>query len=346
MSDQEQTNVENQEVPIVDVATLNQDLPEGYAEAKVAEEEALDEGKEGGTGSSYSVPIGSYGEFKNAVLGNGYDIDNSYGWQCWDGTALLWQQLGRNLITGNGLAIGCWDLRRDTNKGNDFDLVTDVNALRLGDVVCMRPNHIGFFDGFDGAYMRILGQNQGGKTGPNGGMAFNLARIAKSSFAGAFRFKKWNVAPSVPRKSNEVIAQEVLAGAWGNGDDRKNRLQAAGYDYNAIQSIVNGRVSTPAQPAPKPSNETVAQQVIAGAWGNGQERKDRLAAAGYDYNAVQAIVNSKVGTGIAGRKSDDQIANEVIAGKWGNGQERKDRLAAAGYNYATVQAIVNRHLGF
>lgn len=43
------------------------------------------------------------------------------------------------------------------------------------------------------------------------------------------------------RKSNEQIAQEVLVGKWGNGNDRKNRLSAAGYDYNTIQNIVNGK---------------------------------------------------------------------------------------------------------
>lgn len=46
-------------------------------------------------------------------------------------------------------------------------------------------------------------------------------------------------------KSNEQVANEVLQGLWGNGDDRKNKLTAAGYDYNAIQSIVNSKVSKP-----------------------------------------------------------------------------------------------------
>lgn len=41
------------------------------------------------------------------------------------------------------------------------------------------------------------------------------------------------------KKSNETIAKEVIQGKWGNGADRKNRLTAAGYDYNTIQSIVN-----------------------------------------------------------------------------------------------------------
>lgn len=40
-------------------------------------------------------------------------------------------------------------------------------------------------------------------------------------------------------KTNEEIAQEVLIGKWGNGDERKARLTNAGYNYSAVQKIVN-----------------------------------------------------------------------------------------------------------
>ena len=40
-------------------------------------------------------------------------------------------------------------------------------------------------------------------------------------------------------KSVEELAREVIAGKWGNGDDRKARLTAAGYDYAAVQKKVN-----------------------------------------------------------------------------------------------------------
>lgn len=150
---------------------------------------------------------------------------------------------------------------------------------------------------------------------------------------------------AAPRKGNDVIADEVIAGAWGNNPERQQRLQAAGYDYAAIQAIVNQKVGgAPAQPA-KLSNEQIADQVLAGAWGNGDDRRNKLQAAGYDYNAVQSIVNQKLGQGVAGKKSNDQVANEVLAGNWGNGQERKDRLAAAGYDYGAIQQLVNRKLG-
>lgn len=40
-------------------------------------------------------------------------------------------------------------------------------------------------------------------------------------------------------KSVKEIAQEVIAGLWGNGDERRRRLAEAGYDYNVIQQAVN-----------------------------------------------------------------------------------------------------------
>lgn len=85
------------------------------------------------------------------------------------------------------------------------------------------------------------------------------------------------------------------------------------------------------------TNEELANEVIQGKWGNGKERKDRLTEAGYDYYAVQNIVNER----LLGKKTNEQIAKEVIQGKWGNGKERKDRLTKAGYDYYAIQKIVN-----
>ncbi|WP_274519425.1 hypothetical protein [Pseudolactococcus reticulitermitis] len=39
----------------------------------------------------------------------------------------------------------------------------------------------------------------------------------------------------------------------------------------------------------------VADAVIRGDYGNGETRRQRISAAGYDYNAVQALVNQKLG---------------------------------------------------
>lgn len=53
-------------------------------------------------------------------------------------------------------------------------------------------------------------------------------------------------------KSEEEVAREVAAGKWGNGKERQQRLKEAGYDYNAIQKIVNQMVSS----STKPSSDT------------------------------------------------------------------------------------------
>lgn len=98
----------------------------------------------------------------------------------------------------------------------------------------------------------------------------------------------------------------------------------------------------PVQPAKK-SNDEIANEVIAGQWGNGADRQNRLQVAGYDYNTIQAIVNQKLGVG-SSKKSIDTIANEVIKGLWGNGQDRKNRLRNAGYDYNVIQKRVNQLL--
>ena len=92
----------------------------------------------------------------------------------------------------------------------------------------------------------------------------------------------------------------------------------------------------------KKSNAEIANEVIAGKWGNGTERKERLTDAGYNYSEIQEIVNGKLG--VKPKKSVDEIAREVIHGDWGNGSERKQRLENAGYNYSEVQARVNKLL--
>ena len=50
--------------------------------------------------------------------------------------------------------------------------------------------------------------------------------------------------PGTGKKSVEAVAKEVIAGKWGNGEDRKKRLQAAGYDYPAVQAKVNELVKS------------------------------------------------------------------------------------------------------
>lgn len=49
---------------------------------------------------------------------------------------------------------------------------------------------------------------------------------------------------TTPKKTVAEVAQEVIDGKWGNGDDRKNRLTAAGYSYASVQAKVNEILSS------------------------------------------------------------------------------------------------------
>lgn len=156
------------------------------------------------------------------------------------------------------------------------------------------------------------------------------------------------------KNAAEFIASLLKARGWGidrvtkhqdyDGKYCPHRTLDMGWDrfLNMISAHLN---VAPVEPAPAPAPtvdiEQMARDVIAGQYGNGQERKDAL---GSNYSAVQKRVNEILAgqsTPQPAKKSIDTLAREVIQGKWGNGAERKRRLEAAGYNYSQVQKRVN-----
>lgn len=106
--------------------------------------------------------------------------------------------------------------------------------------------------------------------------------------------------PEEPKKLTvDELAQQVLDRKWGNGTERKRRLEAAGYNYNAVQKKVNeivAKMSAGTEPTTPPTSEeltaaeieALAYAVIRGDYGNGTARKRKL---GDKYEAVQKRVN-------------------------------------------------------
>ena len=93
-----------------------------------------------------------------------------------------------------------------------------------------------------------------------------------------------------------------------NGTRSKKQIADAMLLYNkscgkVLQGLVNRRKDeqklflkkTGSDPSPAPSgkktNEQIAKEVIQGKWGNGATRKKKLTEAGYDYAAIQKLVN-------------------------------------------------------
>ena len=149
---------------------------------------------------------------------------------------------------------------------------------------------------------------------------------------------------AAPGGTVSELAQHVIAGEFGNGDARRAAL---GSRYDEVQAEVNrillggGSSSAPAQPA-APDIEALAQAVIRGDYGNGD---DRRAALGSSYDAVQARVNEILGTGGSdggsGGADINALARAVIRGEHGDGEERRSRLGSL---YDAVQARVNEIL--
>ena len=159
--------------------------------------------------------------------------------------------------------------------------------------------------------------------------------------------EKQTQSPSGGDKSVDEIAQEVLQGVWGNGQERYDNLTNAGYNAQSVQDKVNSILNGEAPSSSASSDlDSVAQEVLQGLWGNGQDRFNNLENAGYDAQAVQDRVNSILS---GGYKQDsntniDAVAQEVLQGLWGNGQERFDNLTNAGYDAQAVQNRVNELL--
>ena len=80
-----------------------------------------------------------------------------------------------------------------------------------------------------------------------------------------------------------LAALDVMQGKYGDGEDRKRRLTAAGYSYQSVQHLVNALAK---------GYGPVAADVINGRYGNNQARIYALRAAGYDPALVQDLVNA------------------------------------------------------
>lgn len=98
-----------------------------------------------------------------------------------------------------------------------------------------------------------------------------------------------NVTNNITRKSEDEIIKEIMEGKWGNGEERKQKLQSAGYEYNSIQQKINEIIR---QNSNRKSNEEIAKEIIKkNNWGVGQERIKKLTDAGYDAKVIQDLVN-------------------------------------------------------
>lgn len=158
-----------------------------------------------------TVPHATYDEFRNAVNGRGFDLDGFFGYQCWDGADLIYQQpdVGQYLYTGitfggQGLAKECWTYAdaRQLNGSGHFSMVFNKTEIKKGDIIVFNTysgwygsaGHIGFanedYNGTD--TISLLSQNFGQGANPTTGKPFNIMNAyLGAAFLGAFRYDAW-----------------------------------------------------------------------------------------------------------------------------------------------------------
>lgn len=93
----------------------------------------------------------------------------------------------------------------------------------------------------EGKYNCLIRQytSVGKLSGYSGSLDLNKAYISAASWNKlAGKVKKTSASTTVKKNVN-TLAKEVLAGKWGNGQERIDRLKAAGYNVDVIQSRVN-----------------------------------------------------------------------------------------------------------
>lgn len=108
------------------------------------------------------------------------------------------------------------------------------------------------------------------------------------------------------RKTVEQLAKEVINGKWGNGDERKKKLTAAGYDYSAVQGRVNSLLKTTTPTIKKDSIVKVK---------SGAKSYDGKSLAGFVYSSnfyVMELVGNRAVIGIDGNVTAAVKTSDLI----------------------------------
>lgn len=97
--------------------------------------------------------------------------------------------------------------------------------------------------------------------------------------------------------------------------------------------------TTPQKPALKSLDE-IAKEVVAGKWGNGKERQQRLTEAGYDYAAAQKKVNEILNANKPqGSSQKPAPASDTFIGIVNTVKDRLNVRTGAGMNYPVIKTL-------
>jgi N-acetylmuramoyl-L-alanine amidase CwlA len=180
-----------------------------------------------------------------------YFVDSEI-WQCIPESKAAWHCGGGLLDTGRAINQG--------NRGATyFHVCTNYNSIGI-ELCCYKKNGMvvptptaietaaplvkSLMKKYDVPASHVIRHfDVNGKICPNGYISAKawaaLHKKLTGSSSSASSASTSAKASSSNKKSTTEIAREVIAGKWGNGAERMQKLTAAGYDYAAVQAKVN-----------------------------------------------------------------------------------------------------------
>ena len=151
-------------------------------------------------------------------------------------------------------AVACWRKGQAYNEADGCGHVAIVEEIKPnGDIVCSNS-------AYGGArfYMKTYSKSEGYNSGALTFQGFILPPVEFGASASA-----------------DELAKEIA-----------QRLSETGCEWSDVKERVDALISD----SPEKTIDEIAREVIRGDWGNGDARKDKLIAAGYDYYLVQRRV--------------------------------------------------------
>lgn len=161
-------------------------------------------------------------------------------------TAIMPIEISCGYLIDAAKAMDCWIESDDYAPFPGDAILYDWDDSGKGDNVSW-PDHVGVVESYseESGYIVVIEGNY-----ENSVKRRTISRNGR--FIRGFIIPNYDpqdaeYVPEVKPKDIDTVAHEVIAGLWGNGEDRKDRLEEAGYDYSEIQKRVNEILS----PEPK-----------------------------------------------------------------------------------------------
>ena len=262
---------------------VNPDCDRAYQQAKRA-------GKLRGTyhyvGGGNAVAEADYyinnikGYLKDGLLAIDWEAEQNSAW----GNEAYLEQLVRRVIERTGIKPLIYSMASRYAQVAAVAKKLDC-GLWIAEYADMNPTGYQAHPWREGAYACAIRQyaSTGRLNGWGGNLDLNIAYMTRDQWAkyvnpgGKPAAAPAPSKPSAPaKKSEDTIAAEVIAGKWGNGQDRVNRLAKAGYNPATIQAKVNARLG-----ANKPAARTYTVQ-------SGDNLSSIAARYGTTYQALAA----------------------------------------------------------